>query len=105
MAKVKTAVIVGSNRRGSINGKLLTHLNVADELGAFGENSASIRKRVADRLDWLGAKLGAKLDPQANMSGETRISSPDSRIGLYVVPTDEELMIARHTLALVAAAR
>ena len=101
MAKVKIAVIVGSNRRGSINGKLLTHLNVADELGAFGENSASIRKRVADRLDWLGAKLG----PQANMSGETRISSPDSRIGLYVVPTDEELMIARHTLALVAAAR
>ena len=101
MAKVKIAVIVSSDRRGSINGKLLTHLNVADELGAFGENSASIRKRVADRLDWLGAKL----DPQANMSGETRISSPDSRIGLYVVPTDEELMIARHTLALVAAAR
>ena len=67
----------------------------------IGENSASIRKRVADRLAWLGAKL----DPQANRSGETRISSPDSRIGLYVVPTDEELMIARHTLALVAAAR
>ena len=97
MAKVNIAVIVGSNRRGSINGKLLTHLNGADELGAFGENSASIRKRVADRLAWLGAKL----DPQANMSGETRISSPDSRVGLYVVPTDEELMIARHTLALV----
>lgn len=64
----------------------------------IGENSASIRKRVADRLAWLGAKL----DPQANLSGETRISSPESRIGLFVVPTDEELMIARHTLVLVS---
>ena len=63
----------------------------------IGENSAFMRARVADRLAWLGAKL----DPKANVSGETCISSPDSRIGLFIVPTDEELMIARHTLALV----
>jgi acetate kinase len=67
----------------------------------IGENSASIRNRVADRLAWLGAKI----DARANGSGATRISSADSRIGLLIVPTDEELMIARHTLALVAAAR
>jgi acetate kinase len=66
----------------------------------IGENSPSIRARIADRLAWLGAKL----DPQANMLGGTSISSPDSRIGLYIVPTDEELMIARHTLALVSGA-
>ena len=65
----------------------------------IGENSTSIRARVAERLAWLGAKL----DVDANESGATRISSPDSRIALYVVPTDEELMIARHTLALVSA--
>lgn len=67
----------------------------------IGENSASIRTRVADRLAWLGAKI----DAQANGRNETRISSAGSRIGLYVVPTDEELMIARHTLDLIAAAR
>ncbi|MFO1098315.1 MAG: acetate/propionate family kinase [Xanthobacteraceae bacterium] len=67
----------------------------------IGENSASIRTRVADRLAWLGAKI----DAQANGRNETRISSTGSRIGLYVVPTDEELMIARHTLDLIAAAR
>ena len=64
----------------------------------IGENSVALRARVAERLAWLGAEL----DANANSRGETRISSPDSRIALYVVPTDEELMIARHTLALVS---
>jgi acetate kinase len=64
----------------------------------IGENSAPIRARVAERLRWLGAEL----DPAANEAGAPRISTPDSRVALLVVPTDEELMIARHTLALVA---
>jgi acetate kinase len=67
----------------------------------IGENSALVRARVAERLDWLGAKL----DPQANARSEARISSSDSRVAIHVVPTDEELMIARHTLALVSAQR
>ena len=67
----------------------------------IGENSALIRTRVAEKLAWLGAKL----DPTANSRGEIRISSPESRIAICVVPTDEELMIARHTLALISKAR
>ena len=66
----------------------------------IGENSAPIRARIAERLAWLGAEL----DPAANEAGATRISTPASRVALLVVPTDEELMIARHTLALVSAA-
>ena len=62
----------------------------------IGENSASIRARVVERLAWLGAKL----DSDANTLPETRISSSSSRIAIHVVPTDEELMIARHTFAL-----
>ncbi len=62
-----------------------------------GENSAPIRARIAERLAWLGAEL----DPVANEAGALRISTPDSRVALLVIPTDEELMIARHTLALV----
>jgi len=43
--------------------------------------------------------FGAVLDPDANAAGAGSIAAPTSRIDIYVVPTDEELMIARHTLA------
>ena len=65
----------------------------------IGENSASVREAVIEGLSWLGASL----DAAANESGQTRISGPESRIGIYVIPTDEELMIARHTLATLSA--
>jgi acetate kinase len=64
----------------------------------IGENSASIRAAVAKRLGWFGAVL----DEKANAAHASRISAPDSRVALYVIPTDEELMIARHTLAVLA---
>jgi acetate kinase len=62
----------------------------------IGENSVKLRAAVAEKLGWLGIAL----DAQANAAGRSLISSSDSRTRLYVVPTDEELMIARHTLAL-----
>ena len=65
-----------------------------------GENSPVVRERISQKLDWLGARL----DQNANDSGEPLISREDSALKLYVVPTDEELMIARHTLALMPAA-
>jgi acetate kinase len=65
----------------------------------IGEHSASMRTRIARHLEWLGVEL----DPVANMASAGRISSARSRIAVYVVPTDEELMIARHTLELLAA--
>jgi acetate kinase len=64
----------------------------------IGENSASIRARIAEKLAWLGVAL----DAAENSSHALKISRPDSRIPVYVVPTDEELMIARHTLSLLA---
>jgi acetate kinase len=63
----------------------------------IGENSATIRARVAEKLAWLGAIF----DPIANRAGKSVISQPESKVALYVVPTDEELMIARHTLSLI----
>ncbi len=67
----------------------------------IGENSPSMRARIAERLAWLGGVL----DTEANAAGASRISAPGSRLAIHVVPTDEELMIARHTVALLAAAR
>ena len=63
----------------------------------IGENSAFIRTRVVAKLSWLGLKL----DEAANAGGKQLISAPDGAVGVYVIPTDEELMIAQHTLALV----
>jgi acetate kinase len=62
----------------------------------IGENSAGIRERIADKLAWLGVVL----EPAANAVHALKISRPDSRVPVYVVPTDEELMIAQHTLSL-----
>jgi acetate kinase len=65
----------------------------------IGENSSMIRSRVAEKLVWLGALC----DPAANNAARLVISHPHSKVRLYVMPTDEELMIARHALSLVAA--
>jgi len=62
----------------------------------IGENSADMRARIAERLGWLGASL----DQIQNTRHAPRISRADSRLPLYIVPTDEELMIAQHTLSL-----
>jgi acetate kinase len=62
----------------------------------IGENSVSIRARIAEKLTWLGVVL----DPAENAKHAGRISRSDSRIPVYVMPTDEELMIAQHTLTL-----
>ena len=58
-----------------------------------------MRARIAEKLAWLGGAL----DPAANAAGASLISTPDSRLAIYIVPTDEELMIARHTVALLSA--
>lgn len=65
----------------------------------IGEHSIRIRARIAEKLGWLGIVF----DPAANTMGKLLISPPQSDVRLYVVPTDEELMIARHTLSLLAA--
>jgi acetate kinase len=62
----------------------------------IGENSVGVRERIAERLEWLGVSL----DPVENARHSVRISRGDSQVPVYVVPTDEELMIAQHTLSL-----
>jgi acetate kinase len=64
----------------------------------IGENSAGIRARIGERLEWLGVSI----DPTSNGQNAPRISRADSGTPVYIVPTDEELMIAQHTLSLLA---
>jgi acetate kinase len=83
-------------RIGRELGSLAAALGGLDVLvftGGIGEHAASVRARVCADARWLGARL----DPAANLAGGPRISTPDSAVSLWVIPTDEELMIARHT--------
>jgi len=58
----------------------------------IGERSSEIRAAICDQLDWLGVKL----DYEANRQNRQRISTPDSPVSVWVLHTNEELMIARH---------
>ncbi|MGO4677973.1 acetate/propionate family kinase [Bosea sp. 2YAB26] len=80
-------------------GSLTAALGGIDALvftAGIGENAPELRERIIRRIAWLGAEL----DPAANAAGGSSISAPSSRVGLHVIPTDEELMIARHTIRL-----
>jgi len=62
----------------------------------IGEHTAEVRRRVCEDAAWLGVNL----DQSANLAGGARITSMGSRTSAWVVPTDEDLMIARHAWAL-----
>jgi acetate kinase len=62
----------------------------------IGERSAIVRAGLCHALSWLGVSL----DDSGNAGNGPRISTDDSRVSVWVIPTNEELMIAQHTLAL-----
>ena len=59
----------------------------------IGEHSAEVRRRICEASAWLGLQL----DLAANDAHATCISSPTSKVSAWIIPTNEELMIARHT--------
>ncbi len=84
-------------------GSLVAALRGLDAIvftGGIGENAPAIRKGVCRGAAWLGVEI----DDQANQSGASLISRPASRVRVWVIPTNEELMIARHTRRLLKSA-
>lgn len=84
-------------------GSLAAALEGLDALvftAGIGENAAPIRARACRAAAWLGVEL----DENANARGGPRISRPGSRVSAWVLPTNEELMIALHTRAVLAGA-
>lgn len=67
----------------------------------LGENQAHHRERVCKMLSCLGVKIDEKLNDEMILGKEGLISTPDSKIKVYVIPTNEELVIARDTKAIV----
>lgn len=65
--------------------------------GGVGEKSGQVRAALCERLAWLGVTM----DTEANARNGPRISGAESRVSVWVIPTDEDLMIARYTAALI----
>ena len=92
-------------RIGQQLGSLAASLRGLDALvftADVGENGAMIRRRVCRDAAWLGIELDEDAN-QARASGAHCISTAASRVAAWVIPTNEELMIARHTLAVLQA--
>ncbi|MFO1311437.1 MAG: acetate/propionate family kinase [Burkholderiales bacterium] len=92
----KAAIALFAYRIGRELGSLAAALGGLDAIvftAGIGEHSASLRERVCRDAAWLGIEL----DDAANAAGGPRITTARSRTAAWVVPTNEELMIARHT--------
>ena len=91
----RLAVEVFVYRAGRELGSLAAALGGLDAVvftAGIGENQPEVRARICERAGWLGLVL----DDEANRRHEQSIGAKQSRVAAYVVPTDEELMIARH---------
>jgi len=98
--RVRLAIEVFCYRARKYVGAFLACVGGADALvftGGIGENSPDIRSRICEGLEWAGLKLDEN-ENQRLVGSEGRISSEDSSLHAYVIPTDEELLIARDTV-------
>ncbi|MEO8755460.1 MAG: acetate kinase, partial [Casimicrobiaceae bacterium] len=99
--RAKAAIDLFAYRIGRELGSLSAALGGLDAIvftAGIGERSVSLREHVCRDAQWLGVEL----DAATNDRHGPRISTPQSRVSAWVVPTNEELMIARHTQAVLA---
>lgn len=97
--RAREAIELFAYRAAREIGSLVAAVGGLDALvfsAGIGENSADMRARICARLDCFGVEL----DAGANGANATRISQPEAAVGVYVIPTDEEAVIARQTRAL-----
>ncbi len=100
--RAKEAIGLFVERIGRELGSLAAAAGGIDALvftAGIGENAAAVRAAVGEGAAWLGVAI----DPAANARGGPRISSDDSAVAVWVIPTDEEAMIARHVVRMVGA--
>ena len=99
--RAKQAIDVFVHRTGRELGALAFTLGGLDAIvftAGIGENSVMVRERVCRGAGWLGVEL----DEVANRAGTGRITTADSRVQAWVIPTDEEAVIAKHTQRMIA---
>ncbi len=102
--RARLAIEIFAYRARKYIGAYLAAMGGADAViftGGIGENSAEMRARICAGLEWMGLELDEKANAEATGGVEARITRPDSRLSAWVIPTDEELLIARDTARLV----
>ncbi len=85
-------------------GAYMAEMNVCDAIiftAGIGENGARIRSQICANLEFLGIEMDEALNKQAVRGKTMRISKEGSRVGIYVIPTNEELLLARDTVRVV----
>jgi acetate kinase len=98
--RARLAVEIFCYRARKYIGAYLAAMNGADAVvftGGIGENSAEVRALICNGLQWLGLELDEERNAMQTDGREGLISRDDSRLAAYVIPTDEELLIARDT--------
>lgn len=105
--RARLAIEIFCYRARKYIGSYLAAMNGAEAIvftGGIGENSAEIRAGICSDLTWLGVELDADLNWKNGVDKGGQISSETSRAAVYVVPTNEELLIARDTVRVVTGA-
>ena len=97
----KLAIEIFCYRARKYIGAYLAAMNGADAVvftGGIGENSPEVRARICDGLQWIGVELNEELNRKHTHGREGLITKESSRCAVYVIPTNEELLIARDTV-------
>ncbi|HZY41058.1 MAG TPA: acetate kinase [Anaerolineae bacterium] len=105
--RARLAIDVFCYRARKYIGAYLAAMNGADAVilsGGIGENSPEIRRRICAGLEWMGIELDEAKNKSMAVGGEGRIDAEKSRVEVWVIPTDEELLIARDTWRVVTGA-
>ena len=105
--RARLAIEIFCYRARKYIGSYLAAMNGTESIvftGGIGENSAEIRARICEGLNWLGVELDPELNSKHGSGKDGLISSDTSRVSVYVIPTNEELLIARDTVRVVTGA-
>jgi acetate kinase len=105
--RARLAIEIFCYRARKYIGSYLAAMNGAEAIvftGGIGENSAEIRAKICGELTWLGVELDAERNAKHGVDQKGKISSDSSRVSVCVIPTNEELLIARDTVRVVSGA-
>jgi len=102
--RARLAIEIFCYRTSKYIGSYLAAMNGADAViftGGIGENSPEIRRLICENLSWMGIELEPQTNQKLTNRSEGIISTDTARLKVFVIPTDEELLIARDTVRLV----
>ncbi len=104
--RARLAIDIFCYRAAKYIGSYLAAMNGADAIvftGGIGENSPEVRRLICEKLSWMGIEIEQHLNEKFVSGGEGIISKKAARLKVYVIPTNEELLIARDTVRLIGA--